>query len=260
MAHAYLFHWNVNPILVQVGPLAIRWYGAFFATAFLVGSWIMQWIYRREGADPASLDRLLLYMPVGAVLGARLGHVLFYDPHYYLTHPLEVVKIWEGGLASHGGAVGILIALYLLTHRPGSPPYLWLLDRVVIPTALGGAFIRLGNFFNSEILGTPASGGWGVIFDRVDPLPRYPVQLYEAAAYGLIFLVLMGVYLRRGPMVQPGELLGLFFILTFFARFLLEFIKMPQAEYEAGFLLTVGQLLSIPCILAGVILVVRARR
>jgi prolipoprotein diacylglyceryl transferase len=260
MAPAYPFHWDVNPILIQIGPLAMHWYGVFFAAAFLVGSWIMQWIYRREGADLASLDRLLLYMPLGAVLGARLGHVLFYDPHYYFIHPLEIVKIWEGGLASHGGAAGILIALYLLARRPDSPPYLWLLDRVVIPTALGGAFIRLGNFFNSEIVGIPTSGGWGVVFDRVDPLPRHPVQLYEAVAYGLIFLVLLGVYLRRGPTVRPGVLLGLFLVLTFSARFLLEFIKTPQAEYEAGFVLTVGQLLSIPCILAGVSLVVRARR
>jgi prolipoprotein diacylglyceryl transferase len=237
----------------------MHWYGVFFAAAFLVGSWIMQWIYRREGADLASLDRLLLYMPLGAVLGARLGHVLFYDPHYYFIHPLEIVKIWEGGLASHGGAAGILIALYLLARQPGSEPYLWLLDRVVIPTALGGAFIRLGNFFNSEIVGIPTSGGWGVIFDRVDPLPRHPVQLYEAVAYGLIFLVLLGVYLRRGPTGREGELLGLFLVLTFSARFLLEFIKTPQAEYEANFVLTVGQLLSIPFVLAGLGLVARAR-
>ena len=260
MTPAHPFHWDVNPILVQVGPLAVRWYGVFFATAFLVGSWIMQWIYRREGANPASLDRLFLYMPLGAVLGARVGHVLFYDPHYYVTHPLDIVKIWEGGLASHGGAVGIFIALYLLARRPGSPPYLWLLDRVAIPTALGGAFIRLGNLFNSEIVGTPTSGWWGVVFDRVDPLPRHPVQLYEAAAYGLIFLMLLGVYLRFGPTVRPGLLLGLFLLLVFSARFLLEFVKTPQAEYEAGFVLTVGQLLSIPFIVAGFALIARARR
>jgi phosphatidylglycerol---prolipoprotein diacylglyceryl transferase len=260
MAPAYLFHWDVNPILVQVGPLAVHWYGVCFAAAFLVGSWIMQWIYRREGADPASLDRLFLYMPLGAVLGARVGHVLFYDPHFYATHPLDIVKIWEGGLASHGAAAGILIALYLLARRPGSPPYLWLLDRVAIPTALGGAFIRLGNFFNSEIVGTPTSDAWGVVFDRVDPIPRHPVQLYEAVAYGLIFLVLLGVYRRRGPARRPGGLLGLFFVLVFSARFLLEFLKTPQAEYEAGFVLTVGQLLSIPCIPAGLILIARARR
>jgi phosphatidylglycerol:prolipoprotein diacylglycerol transferase len=260
MAPALVFHWDVNPIIVQVGPLAVRWYGLFFATAFLVGSWIMRGIYQREGTDPASLDRLFLYMPVGAVLGARLGHVLLYDPQYYFTHPLESVKIWEGGLASHGGAVGVLLALYFVTRRPGSPRYLWLLDRVTIPTALGGALIRAGNFFNSEIVGTPTTGRWGIIFDRVDPLPRHPVQLYEALAYALIFLVLRGAYSRRGPTLRDGWLLGLFLILVFGARFLCEFVKTPQAAYEVGFALTVGQLLSLPCIVAGFCLFARASR
>ena len=260
MTPAHPFHWDVNPILVQIGPLTVRWYGVFFAAAFLVGYWIMQGIYRREGTDPASLDRLLLYMLLGAVLGARVGHVLFYDPHYYVTHPLEIVKIWEGGLASHGGAVGILVALYLFSRWAGGPPDLWLLDRVAIPTALGGAFIRLGNLFNSEIVGTPTSGWWGLVFDRVDPLPRHPVQLYEAMAYGLIFLLLLSVYRRRGPTLGDGGLLGLFLLFVFSARFLLEFVKTPQAEYEAGLVLTVGQLLSIPFIVAGFGLIVRARK
>ncbi len=259
MMSLHALHWNVDPVLIHVGPLAIRWYGLFFAAAFLVGFRIMAWIYRREEADPAFLDRLLLYMLAGAVIGARLGHVLFYDPQYYLAHPLDILKLWEGGLASHGGAAGVLISLYLVTRRPGSPRYLWLLDRVVIPTALGGALIRLGNFFNSEIVGTPTAGWWGIVFDRVDQIPRHPVQLYEAAAYGLIFLVLLGVYVRRGPRLPEGWLLGFFLVLVFGARFLLEFVKTPQAEYEAGFLLTVGQLLSLPCIAAGVFLLVRRR-
>jgi len=260
VASPYILHWNIDPILIHIGPLAIRWYGLFFAAAFLVGFQIMTWIYQREGADPASLDRLLLHMPIGAVLGARLGHVLLYDPQYYFAHPLEILKIWEGGLASHGGAVGVLLALYLVTRRPGSATYLWLLDRVAIPTALGGAFIRLGNFFNSEIVGTPTAGWWGVVFDRVDALPRHPVQLYEAVAYGLIFLVLLGVYMRRGKGIPNGWLLGLFLVLVFGARFLLEFVKTPQAAYEAEFVLTVGQLLSLPCIVAGFYLLARARR
>jgi len=259
MATANAFHWNVNPVLVQLGPLALRWYGLLFAAAFLVGFWILERMYRSEGKDPESLDRLFIYMLVGTIVGARLGHVLFYDPHYYFTHPIEIFKIWEGGLASHGGAAGILIALYLYPRRAGSPPYLWLLDRVVIPTALGGCFIRLGNFFNSEIVGTPTSGWWGVVFDRVDSLPRYPVQLFEALAYGLIFLILLRVYTRHRQNPRDGFLLGLFLVLVFSARFLLEFIKTPQAEYEAGFVLTVGQMLSVPFILVGVGLTLRAR-
>jgi len=260
MTPTYVVHWSINPIFLQVGPLAVRWYGLFFAAAFMVGYGFMQWVYKREDADPVSLDRLLFYMPLGAVLGARIGHVLFYDPHYYLAHPLAILRIWEGGLASHGGAAGILIALYLLTRRAGSPSYLWLLDRVAIPTALGGAFIRLGNFFNSEIVGTPTSGSWGVVFDRLDRVPRHPVQLYEAAAYAMVFLILLWVYRRRAARRRPGRLVGLFLLLVFSARFVLEFVKMPQAEYEAGFALTVGQLLSIPCILAGIGLIIHTRR
>jgi prolipoprotein diacylglyceryl transferase len=260
MLPAHAFHWNVNPILVQIGPLAIRWYGLFFAAAFLVGFWIEEWIYRREGKDTRLLDSLLIQMLVGGVVGARLGHVAFYDPQYYFSHPLDIVKIWEGGLASHGGAAGILLALYLYARRAGSPPYLWLLDRVVIPTALGGFFIRLGNLFNSEIVGTPTSVWWGVVFDRVDPVPRHPVQLYEALAYLLAFLVLLRAYTRGGEGAREGSLLGLFLVLVFSARFLLEFVKTPQAEYEAGFLLTVGQMLSVPFIIAGVVLILRARR
>ncbi len=253
-----IIHWHPDPILVAFGPLAVRWYGLLFAAAVLVGYWIMERIYRREGKDPADLDTALVYMLVGTIVGARLGHVLFYDPGYYLTHPVEILKVWEGGLASHGGAAGILIALYLYTRRPGRPSYLWLLDRVSIPTALGGFFIRMGNFFNSEILGKATSGAWGVVFDRVDSIPRHPVQLYEAIAYLIIFIVLAVVYARHVKDHGDGLLVGLFFALVFVARFLLEFFKTPQASYEAGFALTVGQLLSIPFVLVGLILIVRA--
>ncbi|HTX52293.1 MAG TPA: prolipoprotein diacylglyceryl transferase [Candidatus Baltobacteraceae bacterium] len=254
------FHWNVDPIMVHLGPLAIRWYGLCFAAAFLVGYWIMEWVYRQEGKKTEVLDTLLMYMLVGAVVGARLGHVLFYDPHYYFAHPMDILKIWEGGLASHGGAIGILIAFYIYTRRAGAPRYLWLLDRAVIPTALGGFFIRMGNFFNSEIVGTRTTGWWGVVFDRVDPFPRHPVQLYEALAYLLIFFVLLVVYAQQRERLGEGMLLGLFFALVFSARFVLEFVKTPQAEYEAGFVLTVGQLLSIPFVIGGVALMLRARR
>jgi phosphatidylglycerol:prolipoprotein diacylglycerol transferase len=253
------FHWSPDPVLVSFGPLAVRWYGLFFASAFLVGYWVMAQIYKREGRDTSTVDAVVVYMGIGTLLGARLGHVLFYDPQYYLAHPLDIVKVWEGGLASHGGAAGILIALLLYTRRPGRPSYLWLLDRVAIPTAFGGFFIRVGNFFNSEIVGTPTSGWWAVVFDRVDPVPRHPVQLYEALAYLLVFVVLALVYVRKANAERHGLLLGLFFTLVFSARFLLEFVKTPQAAYEAGLALTVGQMLSIPFILVGIALIVRAR-
>jgi prolipoprotein diacylglyceryl transferase len=253
------FHWNPDPVVVSFGPVAVRWYGLCFAAAFLVGYWVMAQIYRREGKDPSSLDTLLMYMLIGTLIGARLGHVVFYDPQYYVAHPLEIPQVWEGGLASHGGAAGILVALLLYSRKPGRPSYLWLLDRVVIPTALGGFFIRMGNFFNSEIVGTLTSGWWAVVFDRVDLIPRHPVQVYEALAYLLIFVVLALVYARQVAAHRNGLLLGLFFTLVFSARFLLEFVKTPQASYEAGFALTVGQLLSIPFILFGIALIARAR-
>jgi prolipoprotein diacylglyceryl transferase len=256
---AAAFHWNVDPILVQFGPIAVHWYGLFFAGAFVVGYAIAERMFKREGKDPALLDRLLTYMLIGTIIGARLGHVLFYDPDYYFAHPAEILQVWKGGLASHGAAVGILISLYLAA-RKSRLSYLWLLDRVVIPTALGGAFIRVGNFFNSEIVGTPTSGWWAVVFDRVDPLPRHPVQLYEAIAYLLIFLVLLLVYRQHSARPPDGLILGLFLVLVFAARFVIEFAKTPQASYEAGFVLSVGQMLSVPFVIAGIVLILRARR
>ncbi len=254
-------HWNIDPVIFHVGPLSIRWYGVLFATSFLIGFKIIQWIYRREGRSEDELDSLFIYMFFGVLIGARLGHCLFYDPVYYLSHPVEILEIWEGGLASHGGAIGILTALYIYTRKSGRPSYLWLLDRIVLPVALAGSFIRIGNFFNSEILGLPTTRSWAVVFDRVDAVPRHPVQLYEALAYAIIFVVLVLMYRRSGNAEKKGLLLGVFLILVFFARFLLEFLKTRQeAVYEANLILSVGQWLSIPFVLLGIWLVARAVR
>lgn len=253
-----LIHWNADPALFTLGPLTVRWYGVLFATGFLLGFYIMQWIYRREQKPLAELDHLLLYMLIGTVVGARLGHVLFYDPGYYFSHPLDILKIWEGGLASHGAAIGVLLALFIYQRKYPYASYLWLLDRLSIPAALAGMFIRIGNFMNSEILGTPTGGNWGVVFDRVDPLPRHPVQLYEAAAYAFIFVVLFVLYRRPTIRARTGVLIGTLLSLVFLARFLLEFIKTRQAAYEANFEISVGQWLSIPFMLLGVALLVYA--
>ena len=254
-------HWNIDPVIFHIGPLSIRWYGVLFATSFLIGFKIIQWIYRREGRSEDELDSLFIYMFFGVLIGARLGHCLFYDPVYYLSHPVEILKIWEGGLASHGGAIGILTALYIYTRKSGRPSYLWLLDRIVLPVALAGSFIRIGNFFNSEILGLPTTRSWAVVFDRVDAIPRHPVQLYEALAYAIIFVVLVLMYRRSGNAEKKGLLLGVFLILVFVARFLLEFLKTRQeAAYEANLILNVGQWLSIPFVLLGIWLVARAVR
>jgi phosphatidylglycerol:prolipoprotein diacylglycerol transferase len=248
--------WNVDPVAFTLGPLAVHWYGLLFGAGFFAGLRIMIRIYVREGRDPAELDSLFGYVVAGVLIGARLGHCLFYDPAYYLTHPQDILKIWEGGLASHGGAVGLMTAVWLFLRRADGPDLSWLFDRLAIPAALGGACIRLGNFMNSEIVGLPSAVPWAVVFTRVDGLPRHPVQLYEALVYALIFGVLLGAY-HKGAGQRPGRLTGWFLLLVFAARFALEFFKTPQAAYEQDFALTVGQWLSLPCIVAGAWLVIR---
>ena len=190
--------------------------------------------------------------------GARLGHCLFYDPAYYLRHPLEILAFWKGGLASHGGAVGILIALYWYARRRPDQPYLWLLDRIAVPAALAGSLIRLGNLFNSEILGHPTQVPWAFVFPLFDSTPRHPVQLYESLAYMLVFIILLRLYARWRAETPRGSLLGLFLVMIFTSRFFLEFFKEPQAAYERNFALTVGQWLSLPLILAGLAFLWRA--
>jgi len=249
--------WNIDPVIVKLGPLTLGWYGLFFASGFFIGLNLMQWIYRREGRAVGELDRLLWFVLIGTLVGMRLVHSLFYDPDYFLAHPLDILKIWQGGYASHGGALGLLLAVYLYCRAPYRPKYLWLLDRLAIAAVLAGAFIRVGNFFNSEIIGLPTDSVLGVIFLRVDALPRHPVQLYEAFAYGAIFILLLQFY-RRKQFSADGALTGLYLVLVFTARFALEFFKTAQATYEGGYAISVGQMLSVPFVVVGLILVVRA--
>lgn len=250
--------WDQGPNIIELGPLTFRWYGLLFALGFLIGFFIMRWIYRREGKPEQDLDPLLLYLLGGTIVGARLGHIFFYHPVYYLTHPVEIIKVWEGGLASHGGAIGILIALYLFSRSRSDQPYLWLLDRLSIPVALTGSFIRIGNVFNSEILGIEAEVPWAFVFTRIDQVPRHPVQLYESGTYLLIFIGLLVYYRRYGPDVRRGMLTGLFFLTIFGSRFFLEYFKVRQAAFGEGLPLSMGQILSIPMALIGVYLIKRA--
>ncbi len=216
-------------------------------------------MFRNEGKPEEDLNSLLNYMVAGAIVGARLGHCLFYDPTYYLAHPVDILKVWHGGLASHGAVLGIFTSLFLYARKRPDQPYLWLLDRVVVPTALGGFFIRLGNFFNSEIVGTPSDAPWAIVFSRVDDLARHPAQLYESLAYGLFFLLLLRIYAGRKSHTPRGLLLGLFMVIVFLFRFFVEFVKMRQAAYGHDFALSVGQWLSIPVILLGIVLLARSR-
>ena len=253
-----MIQWNVRPELVQFGPIAVRWYGLLFALFFWFSYWIVAWQFRTEHKDEQTLGSLLGYLVAGTIIGARLGHCLFYEPGYYISHPLAVFKIWEGGLASHGGAVGVLIALHFHTRRHPDQPFLWLLDRIAVPAALGGFLIRLGNLFNSEILGRPTDVPWAFVFTRVDSVPRHPAQLYESLAYALIFIGMVALYRHWRARTPRGLLVGVFLISAFTARFLVEFVKEEQTAYAQNTPLQVGQWLSLPFIAAGVALVWRA--
>ena len=216
----------------------------------------MKWVYREEGKDENELENLFIYIVVGIVVGARLGHCIFYDPVYYLANPMKIIAVWEGGLASHGGGAGVILALWLYA-RKYKLDFLWLIDRIAIPTALFGFFVRMGNLMNSEILGKPTEVPWAIIFSRVDSLPRHPAQLYESFSYMIIFLFLTYIYLKRKNLVdKKGFLFGVFLTLIFSVRFGVEFIKEKQAAYAHSINLTTGQELSIPFLIIGVALII----
>jgi len=251
-------NWNVDPDIVNFWGLTIRYYGLLFAASFFFGYLIMQKIFKKEGLSVELLDKLTVYMAVGTVLGARLGHCLFYQPDYYLSNPLEIIKIWHGGLASHGAAIGILISLYLFSKK-NKKPYLWTLDRIVIVVALAGFFIRMGNLMNSEIYGIETSLPWGFIFARDgQTVPKHPTQIYEALSYLLIFILLYSIYRKKGTQVKQGLIFSLFLIILFSVRFFIEFIKEDQVRFEQGMSLNMGQWLSIPFVLIGFYLLFRS--
>jgi phosphatidylglycerol:prolipoprotein diacylglycerol transferase len=258
--------WNVDPEIFSIGPLSIRWYGLLFATAFLFGYIIFTRYLATDRLTSEMLDQLLIYVAVGTVIGARLGHCFFYEPAYFLKNPVEILKIWKGGLASHGAAVGILLSLWLYI-RKYKLSFLWLIDRIVIVVALGGAFIRIGNLFNSEIYGRQTNLPWGIKFvrDKVyDPntgallptVPCHPTQLYEALSYILIFVSLFIFYRKRNLKVRDGFIFGVFMILLFTARFFIEFVKNDQVAFEKTMKINMGQWLSLPFILAGILMIV----
>lgn len=252
---------------IDIGPIAVRWYGLMFLIGFIAGYRIVWHIFRHEGVPESWLPTLLIYVAVATIVGARLGHCFFYEWDYYSAHPAKILAIWEGGLASHGGTIAIIIAIFIysrtVTHR--SP--LWTFDRLVVAVALVACLIRLGNLFNSEIFGYATSLPWGFKY----PLSRewqmlyaptgsacHPTQLYEAGAYLLLFFLLMWMYWKKNAEERPGLILGVFFIGVFLPRILIEFVKNPQEEFERAMVLNMGQLLSIPFVLAGILLVCRA--
>ena len=252
-------NWDVSPILVTFGSLEIRWYGLMFAIGFLIGYNIVAHMFKHEGAPEKWLGPLLILLVLCTVIGARLGHVLFYEWDYYSQHPSEIIKVWKGGLASHGGAVANFIGLCCFSWFVAKKNPSWLIDKIVVPIALVGGLIRIGNLFNSEIYGGQTDLPWGFIFVR-DGInyPSHPTQLYEALAYFALFVLLMWMYWRRNAEERPWLLTGVFFLWTFGARFLIEFVKNPQESWEADMTLNMGQILSIPFIIVGLGLIIYA--
>ena len=251
-------NWNLDPEIVGFWGLSIRYYGVLFAASFFFGYIIMQKIFTKEGLKVELLDKLTIYMAVGTVLGARLGHCLFYEPAYYLANPIKILMIWQGGLASHGAAIGILIALWYFSKK-NKKPYLWTLDRIVIVVALAGFFIRMGNLMNSEIYGIETSLPWGFVFLRNgETVAKHPTQIYEALSYLLIFVLLFFIYNKKGTQVKQGLIFSIFLILLFTVRFFIEFIKEDQVGFEQGMSLNMGQWLSIPFVLIGFFLLYKS--
>ena len=347
--------WDLSPTVFE-GFDRLRWYSLLFALGFIISQQIMVYFFKKEGKDPALVDKLTIYMVLATIIGARLGHVLFYEPAKYLSNPIDILKIWEGGLASHGAAISILIALWIYSKRNEGQRYLWVVDRIVIVTAMTGALIRMGNLMNSEIGGKDSNSDTGIVFARdaeeilsslrvpiesieaYKPLDRegevkgtgivpvnidlviakgnytkesletvlsqdikyaltqfnsskeflaeplnsplqleikeqasnylvtvktlgrvkYPTQLYEAGSYFLIFLLLLSLWIRYKSQLPDGLLLGLFLILVFGMRFVWEFFKEVQVDFEQSMQWNMGQLLSIPLVTLGVFLVIRA--
>ncbi|WP_020533841.1 prolipoprotein diacylglyceryl transferase [Flexithrix dorotheae] len=274
--------WNPDPEIFTVGPITVRWYGLLFAMGFLIGQFIFLRIFKAEGKPEEDVETLTIYMVLATILGARIGHCLFYDPVYYLSNPLEILMVWKGGLASHGATIGILTALFIYVNysvkskllfgivptsitvkkqkRPGQS-YLWILDRIVIIVALAGCFIRFGNLMNSEIIGIPTDVPWAFVFERLnDPQPRHPAQLYESISCLFLFFILFALWNKWKSNTPEGLLFGIFLVYCFGLRFFYEFLKEVQESFENDLPLKMGQILSIPLVLAGFYVIFRSTK
>jgi phosphatidylglycerol---prolipoprotein diacylglyceryl transferase len=262
MAHGYIY-WNVDPVIFTIFGISLRYYSLLFAGGLLLCIYILGWIFKKENIPQNYLEKLAIYGVIGIFAGARLGHCLFYEPEYYFSHPIEIILpiqhmpsggykfIGYQGLASHGGALALIIAL-IIYSRKTKLPLIKVLDLIAIAGPLEGCFIRLGNLLNSEIIGMPASVPWAFIFAREDNIPRHPAQLYEAISYFLFFLIIVTLYKKKRPELQNGFFFGLSLSLIFVARFVIEFLKERQVPFESKLPIDMGQILSIPYIIAGI--------
>lgn len=269
MSDILFIHWNADPILLHIGNGGLRWYSLLFVSGFIIGYYIFRWFLRREKISEAVLDPLLYTLLIGTIVGARLGHCIFYDPGYYFGSPegfLEIFQPWKGGLASHGGAIALIIAMWWFAKHYGKKngfDFLWIVDRLAITVCFAGALIRFGNLFNSEIYGLPTDLPWGFVFERRRMTePVHPTMLYEAFAYIILGAVMMRLYVKKLGTLHKGELFGIFLTVLFSVRFVLEFTKDPsRVVLDCGsFVINMGHLLSVPFIIAGIALWIWARR
>ena len=254
--------WNPSAELFKIGSFAIRYYSLMFVCAFMIGLFIMKKIFIKEKIHLDKLDSMFIYVVIATLLGARIGHFLFYDPSFLFQKPLEVILPFRfspkfeftgfAGLASHGAAIGIIIAMYIFSKKVLKKPLLFILDRITVPVAIGAAFVRIGNLMNSEIIGKPTNSDYGFIFRKLgEDFPRHPAQLYESISYLAIFGILMFVYWKTKKRNKLGYMFGLFFVLLWSVRFVVEFFKEAQVDERAEWALNTGQLLSIPLVLVG---------
>ena len=256
-------HWNIDPVMFNIGSFGVRYYSLGFLIAFVRGYYIIYRMFKHEGVNLKYLDSLIVYIFLAVLIGARLGHCLFYEPDYFCTSEHWVEIFWPfhnghftgfQGLASHGAAIGIVTAMWLYWKRYKLNAW-WFFDRLVIVVALGGAFIRLGNLFNSEIYGVETTLPWGFVFERNgETVPKHPTQLYESFSYLIIFAVSLWYYIRKKGQFKTGTIFGWWLVALFGVRLLIEFVKNDQVDFEAGMALNMGQLLSIPFIVGGLVI------
>lgn len=253
--------WDIDPAIFRIGSIEVRYYGLAWAFALGISAYMFHNFIKREGYSEKMFDSIFWFGVISAVIGARLGHCLFYDFEYYSQHPLEILDLRQGGLASHGTAIGLLIGLWLFSKK-NKMPYIWSLDRIGIAVALGGAAVRIGNLMNSEIYGTETDLPWGFIFVRAgETVPMHPTQIYEALVYLAIFGILSWMYYKRDLAVRrPGVMFGFFLIALFGSRIVIEIIKNPQVAFEESMALDMGQILSIPFVIVGIVILWRAMR
>lgn len=252
--------WNVDPELLSIGPFSLRYYSLMFIIGFLLMGEYVKKLFAKYGRDPELVSSLTTHIIVGMLIGSRLVHCLFYEPQYYLSNPIDILKIWEGGLASHGGYLGVIIAVWIFMRKHPEIKFFWIMDLIAGPCLFVGGLIRIGNLFNSEIVGRASDVPWAVIFQRVDPFPRHPAQVYESIGYFTCAGILFWMEKKKFTQWKKGSILAAAMILSFAFRFFVEFVKDEQATITVSSVINMGQLLSVAFVIAGIVLWFRVQK